>query len=147
MTVNSSHLINPNGRVAIIYSVHLFLYYSVLRHDVLLQKTYPLPASECDYPPLRGARLTWGAGQWPSVHLTERQLGFMRLKLKNTQTFLNVLIFCSLFNTRIYNNYVATQCHQCQQNLLLIFHYSAKTKCYEREHLLKYEPHCVTSFC
>ena len=40
----------------------LFLYYSVLRHDVLLQKTYPPPASEFDYPTLRGARHTWGAG-------------------------------------------------------------------------------------
>ena len=63
MTLKSSHLINRDGRLAIIYSVHLFLYYSVLRYDVLLQKTYPLPASVCDYAPLRGARQTWGAGQ------------------------------------------------------------------------------------
>ena len=56
MPVNSSHLINPDGRYAIIYSVHLFLYYSVWRHDVLLQKTSPLPAAEFDYPALRGAR-------------------------------------------------------------------------------------------
>ena len=65
MTVNSSYWINP-----IIYSVYLFLYYSVWRDDVLMQKTYPLPASKFDYPALRVARLTWGAGQWPYLHLT-----------------------------------------------------------------------------
>ena len=57
MTVNSSYLINPDGRVAIIYSLHYFfiiLYYGML---FLLQKMYLIPASEFDYPMLRGARL------------------------------------------------------------------------------------------
>ena len=60
MTENSSHLINPDGRLAVMYSVPLFPDYSVLRHDVLLQKTYPLPTSECDYPTLRRALVLHG---------------------------------------------------------------------------------------
>ena len=53
ITVNSSNLTNPDGLVDVIYSMHTFLYYSVLQHKVVLQKTYPHPASELDLLGLR----------------------------------------------------------------------------------------------
>ena len=64
MTVNSSYLKNPDGGVAIIYSAHYF--FIILYYDMMfyLQKTYPLPASEFDYPMLWGARHAWGAGDY-----------------------------------------------------------------------------------
>ena len=99
MTVNSSHLINPDGWDAIIYSVHLFLYYSVRRHDVLLQKTSPLPASEFDYPALRGAWLTCGAGQWPHVHLTRYCNWHLKSYFTIVEHVINfwIIYYCILF--------------------------------------------------